>query len=456
MHTRTHIQTRRLRVLCQSLEHPQGGASILRTCAQGERRKERKEMRMEIRGNSLRMLCACPCICGTWTPSGGRPAARHGAVPFPLLVTRRQGVGLGELREWRVHARRKLFTSLSRAEARGQRKKWVRAGRRMAVSGPAGPGSGSGLQLPTFAAARALVKPGSCLSVGPHRRHVALAPRFLDRKRSGLREQLDRELLRYSESLRGVPVAYDNLKIVGELGDIYDDQGHVHLNVEADFVVFCPERGQRLLGTVNKVAPSHLGCLVHGCFNASIPKPEHMPAEQWQGLHFHVGDELEFEVSRLDSDAAGVFCIRGALIVSSLPPVCPALPEGSENAGHEPEPGTGEEKPKKKSKKDLKQPRLDGGLKEAAAPSDEAGTVEIDPQAQEAVNGLCEEEQEPPAKKKRHREEPEQDPLWHASDSSGYQSDHQKKKKKRKKHSDEPEGPVAPEEPRPKRKKKKE
>ncbi|XP_044533248.1 DNA-directed RNA polymerase I subunit RPA43 [Gracilinanus agilis] len=317
----------------------------------------------------------------------------------------------------------------------------------MAVSGPAGSGPGSGLQLPTFAAARALVKPGSCLSVGPHRRHVALAPRFLGRKRSGLREQLDGELLRYSESLRGVPVAYDNLKIVGELGDIYDDQGHVHLNVEADFVVFCPERGQRLLGTVNKVAPSHLGCLVHGCFNASIPKPEHMPAEQWQGLHFQVGDELEFEVSRLDSDAAGVFCIRGALVVSRW---------GSGDVSNEPEPGAGEEKPKKKSKKGLKQPRLDCDLKQAAAPSDEAGAVEIDPQAQEAVNGLCEEEQELRAKKKRHREEPEQDPLWHASDSSGYQSDHQKKKKKRKKHSDEPEGPVAPEEPRPKKKKKKE
>lgn len=41
-----------------------------------------------------------------------------------------------------------------------------------------------------------------------------------------------------------------------------------------------------------------------------------MPAEQWQTLEINVGDELEFEVFRLDSDAAGVFCIRGKVNVS--------------------------------------------------------------------------------------------------------------------------------------------
>lgn len=34
---------------------------------------------------------------------------------------------------------------------------------------------------------------------------------------------------------------------MGELGDIYDDQGHIHLNIEADFVIFCPEPGQKLM-----------------------------------------------------------------------------------------------------------------------------------------------------------------------------------------------------------------
>ncbi|XP_056374368.1 DNA-directed RNA polymerase I subunit RPA43 isoform X2 [Hyla sarda] len=114
-------------------------------------------------------------------------------------------------------------------------------------------------------------------------------------------------------SLEGVPVAYDNIKIVGELGDIFDDIGFIHINVEADFVIFQPQCGQKLVGVVNKKAPSHLGCLVHGCFNASIPRPMKMPIEAWQQLEVDVGDELEFEVFRMDSDAVGVFCIRGKL-----------------------------------------------------------------------------------------------------------------------------------------------
>lgn len=72
-----------------------------------------------------------------------------------------------------------------------------------ASAGPAGAAAGAPppcLELPTYAAACALVPSRySCLVATPHRRHVALAPRYLHRKRSGIREQLDAELLRYSE-----------------------------------------------------------------------------------------------------------------------------------------------------------------------------------------------------------------------------------------------------------------
>uniref|UniRef100_A0A8C6AXM6 DNA-directed RNA polymerase subunit n=1 Tax=Monodon monoceros TaxID=40151 RepID=A0A8C6AXM6_MONMO len=286
------------------------------------------------------------------------------------------------------------------------------------------------LELPTYAAACALVNSRySCLVAGPHRRHIALSPRYLNRKRTGIREQLDAELLRYSESLLGVPIAYDNIKVVGELGDIYDDQGHIHLNIEADFVIFCPEPGQKLMGTVNKVSSSHIGCLVHGCFNASIPKPEQMLAEQWQTLEINMGDELEFEVFRLDSDAAGVFCIRGKLNITSLQTKCSAVSEEVTETGTE----EATEKPQKKKKKKKKDPEpyeVESGITELADFADVTMKEETDLQINNNVNGLWDEE---PKKKKKH-----QDPVFQGSDSSGYQSDH-KKKKKEKKHSEEAE-----------------
>lgn len=66
-------------------------------------------------------------------------------------------------------------------------------------------------------------------------------------------------------------------------------------------------------GKVNKLGISHVGCLVHGCFNASLPRPNLVPVETWRDAGPRIGAELEFEVVALDADAAGVLLIRGRL-----------------------------------------------------------------------------------------------------------------------------------------------
>lgn len=50
-----------------------------------------------------------------------------------------------------------------------------------------------------------------------------------------------------SRSLKGVPLAYENIRIVGKHGDIYDDSGYIHMDIEANFIVFQPKKGQKLL-----------------------------------------------------------------------------------------------------------------------------------------------------------------------------------------------------------------
>ncbi|NXC38332.1 RPA43 polymerase, partial [Penelope pileata] len=279
-------------------------------------------------------------------------------------------------------------------------------------------------ELPSFATALGLVgRRYSCLVAAPHRRHVALAPRYLGRKRTGIRAQLDAELLRYSESLQGVPVAYDNVRVVGELGDIHDDQGFIHLNVEADFVIFSPKKGKNMVGIINKVAPSHIGCLIHGCFNASIPKPEQMSPVEWQELGFKIGDELKFQVLHLDSDAAGVFFIRGGLTKTSM------KPKQSETVTD----GTnGEEiQTLDHEKNGLNDSGEDNVTEEPLGETDNTERENTEEQGVDAANGMCDDKKK--KKKKKHKQE-EQEHVLPASDSSGYQSDHKKSKKKKRKH----------------------
>ncbi|NXS67057.1 RPA43 polymerase, partial [Pandion haliaetus] len=248
----------------------------------------------------------------------------------------------------------------------------------------------------------------SCLVVAPHRRHVALAPRYLGRKRSGIRAQLDAELLRYSESLQGVPLAYDNIRVVGELGDIYDDQGFVHLNVEADFVIFSPKKGKKLVGVINKVAPSHIGCLIHGCFNASIPKPEQMSIVQWQELGLKIGDELKFQVLHLDSDAAGVFFIRGGLTKRSMQPKQSESVTDSTN---------GDEIQKlDHQENDLNDSGGDNVTEEPLGETGNTGRENGEEQSVDAVNGLCDDKNKK-KKKKKHRQE-QQEHVLPTSDST--------------------------------------
>ncbi|XP_051468079.1 DNA-directed RNA polymerase I subunit RPA43 [Apus apus] len=280
--------------------------------------------------------------------------------------------------------------------------------------------------IPSFAAARGLVGGRySCLVAAPHRRHVALPPRYLGRKRSGIRAQLDAELLRYSESLQGVPVAYDNIKVVGELGDIYDDQGFIHLNIEADFVIFSPKKGKKLVGVINKVAPSHIGCLIHGCFNASIPKPEQMSIVQWQELGLKIGDELKFQVLHLDSDAAGVFFIRGGLTKSSMKPKQSETITDNTNGD--------ESQHFDHQENGLNDCGGDNVTEEPLCEMDNSGGQNTEEQSADAVNGVSDEKKKKKKKKKKHKQE-EQEHVLPTSDSSGYQSDHKKSKKKKRTH----------------------
>ncbi|XP_010768578.1 DNA-directed RNA polymerase I subunit RPA43 [Notothenia coriiceps] len=305
-------------------------------------------------------------------------------------------------------------------------------------SAPGRDGGALSCAIPSFSAAAELLSaPYSCLVMNTHRRHIALPPMYMSKKRTGIQEELEGELLKFSQSLEGVPLAYENISILGHHGSIYDDSGYIHMNIEANFILFQPERGQTLLGKVNKLGVSHVGCLVHGCFNASIPRPNLVSVETWRDAGPRIGAELEFEVTALDADMMGVLLIRGRLNRTRVQELL-AMAESSESGvpadqpEPEPEPEPMEESPedtpKKKKKKKVKVKE-----EEMTTPSCQDTTAELNGTMIEE-NGNKAGEKKKKKKKKHLKEEEVEVELSrmevNGSDSSGYLSDKQSKKRK--------------------------
>ncbi|XP_077050962.1 DNA-directed RNA polymerase I subunit RPA43 [Siphateles boraxobius] len=287
--------------------------------------------------------------------------------------------------------------------------------------------------IPSFAVAVKLLNAHySCLVLGTHRRHIALPPIYLRKKRLGIQEELNAELLKYSVSLNGVPMAYDNIKIVGQHGDIYDDQGFIHFNIEASFVTFKPQIGSTLVGVINKMGVGHVGCLVHGCFNASVLKPNLLSPEQWRDSGLSVGQSLEFKVVKLDAEAAGVLLIRGRLDKSRVQELLTHTEQkdSTVESSTEPEPTedtTVTPKPKKKKKKDKREKESvnDSSLQQTSENNETTvDTMEVDSDSNRH-------HKEKKKKKKDKRQESDEispsEPL--ASDSSGYLSDKTSRKR---------------------------
>ena len=79
-------------------------------------------------------------------------------------------------------------------------------------------------------------------------------------------------LLKYSDGLGGVLLAFDNLQFDPNHrhGHILNEMPHIHYLVTCTALVFYPSLKTNLVGAVNEVFPSHVGLLVYELFNASV------------------------------------------------------------------------------------------------------------------------------------------------------------------------------------------
>jgi DNA-directed RNA polymerase I subunit RPA43 len=66
-------------------------------------------------------------------------------------------------------------------------------------------------------------------------------------------------------------VCVSKLKMLGDSGSIVAGTPFMHFEVEVDALLFRPIVGKLLVGRVNRMSSTHVGALVAGLFNATIP-----------------------------------------------------------------------------------------------------------------------------------------------------------------------------------------
>lgn len=92
----------------------------------------------------------------------------------------------------------------------------------------------------------------SCISEIRHEMKIPMSPKYINNIRLGLTESLCKELFVYNEKMKGIPLAFDNIKVIKS--NIIDDQDFFMLTVSVNFLVFNPVIGKILHGTVNKIS----------------------------------------------------------------------------------------------------------------------------------------------------------------------------------------------------------
>lgn len=116
--------------------------------------------------------------------------------------------------------------------------------------------------------------------------HVSLAPCHLLNPLNGIKAQhLDAYVMRYLPQVRGVVISYSNVEIDKEHGEqlkhvrIADALPFAFFWVNADLVVWRPQRGDELEGVIFTQTATQINLLVHDVFNAVV-KAKNMP-ELW-------------------------------------------------------------------------------------------------------------------------------------------------------------------------------
>jgi hypothetical protein len=138
---------------------------------------------------------------------------------------------------------------------------------------------------------------------------ISLLPWSLKDCKQSVENSLRKMVLKYSDGLGGILMAYDDVKLEDRekaggssqgQGWILNELPHVHYDVSCNVLVFFPSVGCQLKGVVNECFPSHVGILVFGYINAMVS------AETIRAAGYTFDEDLNTWTKGGDSITSGV------------------------------------------------------------------------------------------------------------------------------------------------------
>lgn len=155
--------------------------------------------------------------------------------------------------------------------------------------------------------------------------HIHLHPSSLLDVHLGVEEHINSLLLRYNESLDGIPVAYSDVKRLSKTGAVSPYFPLCHVPVSVSMTLLRPRPGMLLVGKVTEMSDTFIGLLAFDYLNCVIQIGSvrsdltySVFGQCWKSASHKehsitVGDRVRFLVERVDKHGGGYVTIVGSL-----------------------------------------------------------------------------------------------------------------------------------------------
>ncbi|CAO3623477.1 unnamed protein product [Cunninghamella blakesleeana] len=113
---------------------------------------------------------------------------------------------------------------------------------------------------------------GSSFSEVVVKLYIHLAPIWAGKAIDGINDQLNTFLMKHIPQLDGIVLAHSDVELLTDKGKVLYDSPYCHFFIRVKFLIWRPKKGSKIVGRINLQSQDHIGLLIFGTFNASIPK----------------------------------------------------------------------------------------------------------------------------------------------------------------------------------------